>query len=347
MKIRIFFGAFFSLLLLPVSDMFAQNACSQNLLTAQRRYDQGQLQEVEDLLLPCIENGFNRAERIQAYRLVMLADLFKDETEKASELMKKLLKQEPNYTPNRAIDPSEFLTLFDSYRAVPVFSIGIRGGLNNTRVRILNEYSLSTTQNNNSVYSNIPSLSLGLTTSTALYRNLHLSLDILYAARSYSLNDPYLDFIVTYEERQNYLELPLGITYIHGKGKTRPFVQAGVATAFLLDANALVQRNQADGTREAVGPEFSVADLRNALQASAFGSIGVRRKLGKSEVFAEARYYYALNVSNNPDERLSNQDLLYRYGHIDSDFTLNNVMFSVGFLQNFYAVRENKIRNDR
>jgi hypothetical protein len=261
--------------------------------------------------------------------------------------MVRLLKQEPNYTPNRAIDPSEYLQLFDSYRAVPVFGIGLRGGFNNTRVRILNEYSLSTTENNKSEYAPIPSLSLGLTLSTALYKRLYLNLDILYAARNYSVNDTYLDFIVTYEERQNYLELPLAVTYLHGNGKTRPYVQAGFATSILLEANAIVQRNQADGTREAVGPEFSVAGLRQPLQTAAFASLGARRKFGKSEVFAEARYYYALMVSNNPEKRLSDKDLLFRYGHIDSDFTLNNFMVSVGFLQNFYAVRRNKLRYDR
>jgi hypothetical protein len=329
------------------ASLKAQNICSQNLLAAQRKYDQGQLMEVNKLLDACLEIGFSKAEKIQAYRLSILSLLFQDEQEQAGELMVKLLKQEPSYLPNRAVDPSEYIILYDSYRTVPRFAIGIRGGFNNTRNRILNTYSLSNTTGNEVKYDNLTSLSLGITTSTALYKNLHLNLDILYAGRGYSINDPFLDFVVSYEERQNYLELPLGLTYLFGKRKTRPYLQAGVATAFLLEANALVQRNQLDGTREAVGPEFSVLNLRNSIQTSAFGSIGVRRKFGKAEVFAEARYYYGLMVNNNPDKRLSDKDLVFRYGHLDSDYSLNNLMISVGFLQNFYSIRRNKKFDDR
>jgi hypothetical protein len=328
-------------------SLSAQNICSQNLLTAQRKYDQGQLMEVNNLLDACLESGFSKAEKIQAYRLSILSLLFQDEQELAGELMVKLLKLEPSYLPNRAVDPSEFIKLYDSYRAVPKFAIGVQVGFNNTRNRILNVYSLSNTKGSEASYSNLTSLSLGITTSTALYKNLHLGVDILYAGRSYSINDPFLDFVVSYEERQNYLEIPVGLTYLFGKRKTRPFIQAGLATAFLLEANAIVQRNQLDGTREAVGPEFSVLNLRNSIQTFAFGSIGVRRKFGKAEVFAEARYYYGLMVNNNPDKRLSDKDLVFRYGHLDSDYSLNNLMISVGFLQNFYSIRRNKKFNDR
>lgn len=329
------------------ASLWAQSTCSQNLLAAQRKYDQGLLSEVDALLSSCIQEGFSKAERLQAYRLLILSNLFLDESEKAEELMFNLLKLEPNYKANVLVDPSEYLQLYNSYRAVPVFAVGLRGGVNSTSVRILNRYNFGNTDQAAETYSNIPSLSFGISTYTTVYKRLLLTVDFLYASRSYALNDPFLDFVLLYEEILNTLEIPIGLSYVLRKGNYKPYVSVGIAPAFLLAANATADRSRDNGTKEATGPALEIDEIRKDWNISGYAAAGLRKKFGRSEVFAEARYYRGFTNIPVIDKRYSNVELVYRYGHIDNDFTLNNLMISAGFIQNFYHVKKVKQKATR
>jgi len=104
--------------------------CVIKLEQAQAKYDQGRIQDVEPLIEDCLaEEGFDKTGKTQALKLLTLSYLFLEEPEKAGETMLKLLHTNHLFTVNSAIDPSEFINLYDKYRHDPLFSVGFLGGL--------------------------------------------------------------------------------------------------------------------------------------------------------------------------------------------------------------------------
>lgn len=122
---------------LLIFSLFATNAlaqeerCTQNLEEAQLRYDEGRIQEVEPLVLNCLEtNVFDKAQSVLALRLLILSAIFQNRDEKADGLMLELISTDHEFVPDEALDPTEFINLYNSYRTKPIFSVGIKGGQN-------------------------------------------------------------------------------------------------------------------------------------------------------------------------------------------------------------------------
>ena len=66
-----------SILLIVVATLLfnnvkAQGDCSIVLREAQDTYDAGNLDAVLEMIYPCLESGFNKNEKIQAYKLIAL-----------------------------------------------------------------------------------------------------------------------------------------------------------------------------------------------------------------------------------------------------------------------------------
>src|SRR5436853_446608 len=102
------------------SGIFAQNLCSQNLKKAQKEYDEGRLTEVSGILESCLKDGFTRDQKLQAYRLLILTNLFSDQPDIAEQHLLHLLKEDPEYKINPGVDPAEFVTLFNQYNTSAV-----------------------------------------------------------------------------------------------------------------------------------------------------------------------------------------------------------------------------------
>src|SRR4030042_613026 len=120
------FFIYIIVLVLPLFSLTAraQDDCSKTLQEARNRYDLGMIDEIPKMLAPCMQEGFTRTQRIEAYKLLILAYLFDDDQFDAEKTMFEFLKKFPEYQimPN---DPVEFIHLFESYRTTSEFSFGI------------------------------------------------------------------------------------------------------------------------------------------------------------------------------------------------------------------------------
>ena len=72
-------------------------SCAQTLRLAQSVYDQGRLQELNGILQNCLQNGFTKQERVEAYKLLTLSYIYQEEPEKADEAMLDLLRTDPYF----------------------------------------------------------------------------------------------------------------------------------------------------------------------------------------------------------------------------------------------------------
>src|SRR5687768_8357487 len=91
-----------------------QNTCSQTLLKAQIAYYEGRAEEVSTILEACLKDGFTEEEKSQAYRLLTLTHLYLNETQQAENSMLSFLRLNHYYKINEAVDPTEFINLYQS-----------------------------------------------------------------------------------------------------------------------------------------------------------------------------------------------------------------------------------------
>jgi hypothetical protein len=75
------------LLVLFPWGLVAQTSCSEQLRVAQRRYDEGLLDDIPKLISSCLENGFSKEEKMNAYKLLIQTYLYSDATAMADETM--------------------------------------------------------------------------------------------------------------------------------------------------------------------------------------------------------------------------------------------------------------------
>lgn len=146
-----------------IVNLMGQDDCVLKLNEAQKLYENGKIEQIPTLINGCIESGFNRENKIQALRLLTLVYLFEDNTVKAEKTILTLLKIDPEYKVNQAIDPVEFIRLFNSFNTAPIFSIGFVGGPSLTLPHLIEPFSRQSFKEANPQYSaGSISFSLGL-----------------------------------------------------------------------------------------------------------------------------------------------------------------------------------------
>ena len=97
----------------PVWTAQAQAPCSSRTLDrAVDTYDFGRFEQTFDLLGPCLPDGFpQKADRVQAFRLMALAYIAIDSLEQARQWVRRLLRADGRFRPDPDVDPPRFAGL--------------------------------------------------------------------------------------------------------------------------------------------------------------------------------------------------------------------------------------------
>ena len=127
-----------ALFLIPTVSK-SQKVCSEALSEAENMYDMGRLYEISELLHDCIENGFTREEKVRAYKLLSIVNLYLDQFAEADQTYLALLKLNPEYQPNPLIDPAELIYLHDQFNTT-IYGLHdrYRGISNERRILFMN-----------------------------------------------------------------------------------------------------------------------------------------------------------------------------------------------------------------
>jgi hypothetical protein len=257
--------------------------------------------------------------------------------------MLKLLKLEPEYEINQAVDPSEFIGLFDNYRTLPVYSLGVFGGLNYSNINVTELYGVHNISNAAYEYnSSGMGYQLGARLNRFLVKGLEFCLEFSLAQSNYEYIDSAMSFsFVSFDEKQTRLDLPLSFTYQFEINKIEPYIRLGFSNSYLLNAFGTAMRKYTDDShRDITGSDIGLSDFRNKYNAGLIAGIGAKYKVKRGHVFFEARYLYGLLNQTNESNRYTNPELIYKYFYIDDDFTLNNYIFSVGYMYSFYKPKK-------
>ncbi len=284
--------------------------------------------------------------------------------------------------PNNSYD---LIYLSRTYRTKPLISVYANLGTNYSLLEILQNYNTDNNNRTAENYRQFTlgyNAALGL--EIPIWRDFTVAVEGNFAMRSYlysdtmflsaNLSNPrqeeYQYSVLQFNERQFYIDIPVMIRYEHYLKKNKkiiPYAYLGFAPNFLLGSSFVnIRRNTSKetlGGGAIVGGEINIpisgpglrtysensgsepSSLRNKINVSGIVGIGAKFRIGSNFLIVEARYNRMLLNSVNLDNRYSNRELVYQFGHVDNDFRIDNFSLSVGFEKSFYKPRKKRKYN--
>lgn len=336
---------FVLILFLWSSFSFAQEGnCAFKLQEAEAMYETGILDSIPALLRSCLNNGgFDDEELASAYKLLIKTYLFEDYEEMAELTMLKFLKKFPEYE-IKATDPVEFTYLYKSYKTIPIYSIGIIGGLNYTFVRIIEPYTNESTGDYSGEYKvSGTKIQGGLQLKRYINEKIEINLDLLYTAKSFEYTIDLTNSLTTYTENQSVLSFPLTGTYEFNMGTWSPYFRLGLCADYLFVAKAdfLKTYTGSFNSEDIKETDVDILENRNPLTFSAIVGGGLKYPIKGGYLMLDLRYQ--IGFMNNVVTENRYNDLNWgNYDYIDDDFTLNNLFVSIGYVFPFYQTKKNK-----
>ena len=330
------------LLLLAFSGYSQQSDCAFKLEEAESLYESGVLDSIPTLLRECTKEGFDDEEMARAYKLLILTYLFEDYQEMAEFTMLKFLKKFPEYE-LKANDQVEFTYLYNSYQTVPVFSIGVVGGMNYSFIRIIDPYYSGSADEYTGDYSvSGMGYQVGLQFEKYINEKINIDLGVSFVSRKFNYQITQQDFTtIDYNESQSLISVPLTGTYDFKIKFLNPYIRVGFGLDYLIGATSGVKRTFSDGNQDDLtGPDIDVLDNRNALNYSVIIGGGVKLKIKKGYVLLDLKYNYGLNNIVSGDNRYDDSEKVFYYNYTDDNFSLNNFYLSVGYVFSFYKTKD-------
>lgn len=343
-KVLKYRSLFIGFLFLNLFTTQAQD-CAKSLKKAQKAYDIGDFEKVKKLVNPCLGAGVSKEEELKIYKLLTLIHVFDDEEDSAAYYMEEFLKIDPEYEINDAIDPVEFVALYNQFNTLPVLSIGVTGGASYTNVDVFQRYGLNSYEDFDHVYNRkLGGYQVGIRINKYLSKRLVLDLEALLSNKTYEHQSNLYEFSqVTMNETQRRIEIPLILSYDFFKHKIRPYIGVGIAGEYLLGSSAEFSRTYTDTSlAEIKGQNIDMTDHRQSLNYSLIGTAGIRFKVPKGMISLDFRYKKGMLNQVNKTQRYTNNHLMYRYYYIDSDFALDHYILSVGYVYSFYNPKRKK-----
>lgn len=326
----------------------AQNAsCTQNLNSAEDLFEQGNLLGIPRLLNSCFrKSGFSKEETIRAYRLLTLVYIYTDNEALAEQSLVNLFKADPEH-PLDENDPAELAYLYEKFKSKPIFRIGIKAGANQTSVNSFGTFgSFNTgdqgTSSTSKTYT--PKIGFGVegTFEYQLPAGLEAILGVGYVIQSYEVSSTPYDpaaFNVTLTESQNWVKVPLMLRYKLHLGNIHPYIYAGGSFDYLLSSKFSGER-QGGQTVTISNLDLFGSNLRRQINASVIGGAGIKLRSKTNFIIIEARYSQGIANVVDAGNRYANQELVFRAGHVDDNFAMNNISVSIGYVKSIYRPKK-------
>jgi len=323
------------------------NNCALNLREAQDQYDAGIIQGIDSLISGCLENGFTREEKLQAYKLLINALIFDDNHQSAENYMLSFLRKFPEYK-IAATDPSEFVDLMEQFDNTPRSSIGLIVGGNMVNIRTIEPFSLYGTKDAEADYSfSGIGFNAGLVFNINLGRFVEIALEPMYVQNSFEYTaQPYSFAAVKYTEKQDKIDLPVSCLISFGTANFVPYARLGAKASYLLSASSNSERgyiNIFEPVNDVTGSSVDILDQRLQYNFWAVVGGGIRYKIPGAFIFLDVRYNLGIQNQVNTDSRLNgNDDNTWLYFYRQDDFYLDDFSFSVGIAKTIYRPKRKK-----
>jgi len=326
--------------------IYAQEDCSFTLTKAQKLFDAGVIENIPQMLQPCIENGFTKEDKLQAQKLIILSYLFNNNIQEAEKAMLNFLHNNPEYEIQPA-DQAEFVQLFNTYRTLPIFTIGIKAGLNNSYIWQQSDFYTTNSKNENGTYKSTgTNFQFGISLTRFISEKFDINLETYYIQNGFVYNNPHLTETnsLNYTETQTRIEVPLTTICTPVKYKKfSPYLRAGLSFSYLLSSTvSAITTNLTDIGNPNTGPNYSIKENRNPKQIFGIVGGGISYSLKRNNLFIELRYNFGLQNQVNNSNRFGLYDQLFHNLYEENDFHLSNLWFSIGWSYKFFKPEKKK-----
>jgi hypothetical protein len=314
------------------STATAQDLCATAVARATKSYEAGNFADVIAIVEPCVA-GLSRDDMWQAYRLLALAHLFRDEDQEANLAIDRMLQLNPRYERNPERDPFEFVQALERYDSYPQFSVAAIVGGNIASPNVVRSYTLDPKSGATAAYRGGIGPGFGAGAEYRLTRSLAVGLEALYQTSAFTRDGESAYKVSTsYQERQTYVTVPVYAKYYVPLGRVAPYILIGACGRFAPSATASVTSTDAiNGTTMTTSGISSTARRTSATIGMVIG-VGASYPVGSGYVSATMRYLAALTDNVVGGERYTNNDLLYQHYYLDDDMTMRNIELSVGYV---------------
>ncbi|MEO0473547.1 MAG: hypothetical protein AAF206_28300, partial [Bacteroidota bacterium] len=221
--------------------------CEEKLERAKQAFQNGTPEQVETLLQNCLQSGFSKRQKIEAYRLLVSVFLLEGDPDKAQQSFIRMMKQDPSQSIDTSFvsDPPELLYLYNQFRTIPKSYLCISAGAIQTFPDIFGTHRLAGSTGSDTRFEQLVGTSLGINWEKALIRrNLRLNLGLQVSRIAFrsvnsinTLGDPTQNTSVfRLEENQTQFRIPIQLQYDFEAKKPQnfinrriyPYIQAGI-----------------------------------------------------------------------------------------------------------------------
>ncbi len=177
----------------------------------------------------------------------------------------------------------EFVNLFNSYRTLPTYSIGVSGGVNLSQVKVLESYGTYNLNDDRGKYKyNGLGYQVGAKINFYLKERIELNAEITLMGNKFQYKNTMFGYAdLTLNETQTNLQVPVSITYDFGRSKIKPFLRLGGYAGYLLGDNGSFTRKYNDNSfADVTGPAISLLKQRNVFNYGLIAGGKIRCKAG-------------------------------------------------------------------
>jgi hypothetical protein len=343
-NIFLFISAFF------VISGAAQEDCLKSFQNARQLYDQGMIDEIPEILAPCIESGFTRAQKIEAYKLIILAYLFDDNQYEAEKSMLEFLKKYPEYEIMPS-DPVEFVYLFESYKTKAIFSMGVTLGPNLANPRIIEPYHAGDVTYNSSSNTSGPGYQIGFNISRYILDKFFLNIGINYTTTQFSFRDDInyyynndeLQFAeITFKEKISMIDIPVTFAYEISSRKVKYYLCTGINAGSIYKVTGIPSRVYDVDSPPITGADISMTDFRQSNTFFYIVGTGFKYKIPRGFLIFDLRCNIGLNNVINDETRYKSTELWSKYFYVDDDYSINYFTLSLGYYFSLYKPKKQK-----
>ena len=323
--------AFLALLFLMTTGLQRASAqadsCIINLKNGGTAYDQGDYDGAIRLLRSALETcSLDKNEKIAGYKLLILSYLKADNLEEADKMAGRIMKIDPYFKPDKLRDDPRLSALFEKYKPVPIFKMGIGGGINRSYADVSESYSIVHANGAQGLddYNSQTGFQLGLSAEYRLHKDLWLEAGFGYRQSKYEhLLYEVENSTINYSEKLSYFDLPVSLKYVFLKSAVKPYLEGGANLSFLSGAISTTTRDDQKDLIDRSGLRY---DFMNGW----FGGAGAAYSMKGLEIFFGVRYvYYSKNV-NKEGTRYDDPVSVFKYYYIDDDFRLDYLQVNAG-----------------
>lgn len=343
------------------SGVMAQgSSCAQAVRLAQSVYDQGRLHELEDIINKALNNPnalCEQSEKVSLLKLLTLTYIYLEEPEKADATMLKLLQTDNYFQINPAVDPAEFVALYNTFRTNEIYRIGATLGVNATQPNVTNTVSaVELAEGSKYRYRIAVQFGAAVDVPVRIKQKTNLLTlhgELLYQNKKFEINQKVLrgenldgtPLIQELQgvESQNWLSIPLSAQYrfIDNK-KFNPFVSGGVAVDLLLGKAELQSERFRD--EAASLPETTFELTREHINLSAIVGTGIKIKMGGGYFIAEVRYIHGLTNVSSTQTAFENQRAIWGQYYADPVFKVSSLSLTGSYVINMFNPKKLKVR---